>query len=114
MNLLVFLTYILNNIIVYYNYCFHFKAPRRHSSFKPKNNIQRNFNKNKLILKYKLFNNIGNWRSKIISISKTRKKIKSKKNRKEKGNRELIFGSKPHSKGLLFSRFFLKFFPLFQ
>ena len=39
-----------------------------------------------------------------ISISNTRKITASKKNRVEKGSRALFFGSKPHSKGDLFSR----------
>lgn len=39
-----------------------------------------------------------------ISTSKIRKIIVIKKNRKEKGSREELLGSKPHSKGEFFSR----------
>lgn len=38
-----------------------------------------------------------------ISMSNTRKIIAIKKNRIEKGIRDVFFGSKPHSKGELFS-----------
>lgn len=44
----------------------------------------------------------GNKRT--ISTSKMRKIIANKKNRKEKGSRADLIGSKPHSKGDLFSR----------
>ncbi len=39
-----------------------------------------------------------------ISISKIKKTIAIKKNRIEKGIREVFLGSKPHSKGETFSR----------
>ena len=39
-----------------------------------------------------------------ISISNTRKMTANRKNRVEKGRRALSFGSKPHSKGVDFSR----------
>ena len=39
-----------------------------------------------------------------ISTSKIRKIIASKKNRREKGSRADLIGSKPHSKGEFFSR----------
>jgi hypothetical protein len=43
-------------------------------------------------------------RSSTISTSKIRKMTAIKKNRREKGSREDLLGSKPHSKGELFSR----------
>lgn len=45
--------------------------------------------------------------SRTISISKTRKITANKKNRVEKGSRALSLGSKPHSKGVDFSRSFI-------
>jgi len=48
----------------------------------------------------------GAGRSNTISISKTKNKTASKKNRREKGNRAVALGSNPHSKGELFSRSF--------
>lgn len=45
-----------------------------------------------------------------ISISKIRKTIAIKKNRMEKGIREVFFGSNPHSKGEAFSRSKIVFF----
>jgi len=47
---------------------------------------------------------IGAGMSRTISISNTRNITASKKNRVEKGSRALSLGSKPHSKGVLFSR----------
>jgi len=47
-------------------------------------------------------NGIGN--KNVISISNTRKTIVNKKNRREKADRDVFFESKPHSKGLSFSR----------
>ena len=41
---------------------------------------------------------------KAISTSKIKKIIAIKKNRREKGIREWLFGSNPHSKGDIFSR----------
>jgi hypothetical protein len=49
-----------------------------------------------------IFASTGNRRT--ISTSKIKKIIASKKNRKEKGNRADLIGSKPHSKGEFFSR----------
>jgi hypothetical protein len=43
-------------------------------------------------------------RIRAISTSKIKKIIEIKKNRIEKGNREELIGSNPHSKGDLFSR----------
>lgn len=40
----------------------------------------------------------------MISISKTKKMIARRKNRREKGVRALFFGSKPHSNGEGLSR----------
>lgn len=51
---------------------------------------------------------IGN--NKAISTSKIKKITAIKKNRSEKGNRALDFGSNPHSKGELFSRSSICFF----
>jgi len=45
---------------------------------------------------------IGN--KSTISTSKIRKIIEIRKNRKEKGRREELLGSNPHSKGEFFSR----------
>ena len=45
-----------------------------------------------------------------ISTSKIKKIIAIKKNRKEKGKREDLLGSNPHSKGELFSRSLIAFF----
>jgi len=45
---------------------------------------------------------IGNNRT--ISTSKIKKIIEIRKNRKEKGRREELLGSNPHSKGEFFSR----------
>ena len=45
-----------------------------------------------------------------ISTSKIRKIIVIKKNRREKGSREDLFGSNPHSKGEFFSRSYKDFF----
>jgi len=45
-----------------------------------------------------------------ISISKIRKTIAIRKNRIEKGIREVFFGSNPHSKGEVFSRSSTVFF----
>jgi len=42
--------------------------------------------------------------SNVISTSKIKKITAIKKNCREKGNRADLFGSNPHSKGLLFSR----------
>ena len=47
---------------------------------------------------------------KAISTSKIKKIIAIKKNRIEKGKREEFIGSKPHSKGDVFSRSFKDFF----
>jgi hypothetical protein len=44
-----------------------------------------------------------------ISTSKMRKITAIKKNRKEKGSRDDLFGSNPHSKGDLFSRSTIEF-----
>jgi len=52
-----------------------------------------------LILRVLIIGNI-----KAISTSKIRKIIAIKKNRKEKGNRDELKGSNPHSKGDDFSR----------
>lgn len=49
-------------------------------------------------------------RIRAISTSKIKKIIAIKKNRIEKGNREEFIGSKPHSKGDLFSRSVKAFF----
>jgi len=49
-------------------------------------------------------------RIKAISTSKIKKIIAIKKNRREKGRREDLFGSNPHSNGELFSRSFDAFF----
>ena len=46
----------------------------------------------------------GKGKRREISISKTRKITANKKNRNEKGSRADLLGSKPHSKGELFSR----------
>jgi len=46
----------------------------------------------------------------VISTSKIRKIIVIKKNRKEKGRREDLLGSNPHSNGDLFSRSWYDFF----
>lgn len=46
----------------------------------------------------------GAGRRRTISISNTRNKTASKKNRREKGSRAEDLGSKPHSKGEAFSR----------
>jgi len=43
-------------------------------------------------------------RRSTISTSKIKKIIVIKKNRNEKGKREELFGSNPHSKGEFFSR----------
>lgn len=48
--------------------------------------------------------------SKIISTSKIRKMILTRKNRNEKGARLFFAGSNPHSKGDIFSRDCLFFF----
>jgi hypothetical protein len=47
---------------------------------------------------------IGEGSRRTISMSKTRKRTASKKNRREKGSRAEDLGSKPHSKGEDFSR----------
>lgn len=47
--------------------------------------------------------------SKAISTSKIKKITAIKKNRKEKGSREELLGSNPHSKGELFSRSMIVF-----
>jgi hypothetical protein len=47
---------------------------------------------------------------KAISTSKIKKIIVIKKNRMEKGRRAEFIGSKPHSKGDVFSRSFIVFF----
>ena len=46
----------------------------------------------------------------MISTSKIRKITAIKKNRREKGNRAVPFGSKPHSNGEFFSRSEMVFF----
>lgn len=46
------------------------------------------------------------------STSKIKNTIVIKKKRREKGIRALLKGSKPHSKGLNFSRSFKDFFPI--
>ena len=43
-------------------------------------------------------------RTRVISTSKIKKIIATRKNRKEKGKRAVLLGSNPHSKGDLFSR----------
>jgi hypothetical protein len=49
-------------------------------------------------------------KSRAISTSKIRKITAIKKNRREKGNRDELLGSNPHSKGDLFSRSIIVFF----
>lgn len=46
----------------------------------------------------------------IISISNTRNRIAIRKNCEEKGDRDDLFGSNPHSKGEIFSRSIILFF----
>jgi len=46
----------------------------------------------------------GAGRSSVISTSKIKKMTATKKNRREKGRRADLLGSKPHSKGEIFSR----------
>jgi hypothetical protein len=48
-------------------------------------------------------------RRRAISTSKIRKITAIRKNRREKGRREELFGSNPHSKGDLFSRSIIDF-----
>jgi hypothetical protein len=48
--------------------------------------------------------------NRAISTSKIKKITAIKKNRKEKGKRDDLLGSKPHSKGDLFSRSIMVFF----
>lgn len=47
--------------------------------------------------------------NRAISTSKIRKITAIKKNRREKGNRDELLGSNPHSKGELFSRSVISF-----
>jgi hypothetical protein len=49
-------------------------------------------------------------KSKAISTSKIKKITAIRKNRREKGNREELLGSNPHSNGELFSRSIIVFF----
>lgn len=48
---------------------------------------------------------------KISSTSNTKKITAIKKNRTEKGSRDINLGENPHSKGLYFSRSFKNFMP---
>lgn len=56
------------------------------------------------------FNLIISGINRVISTSKIKKITAIKKNCNEKGNRDLVFGSNPHSNGLLFSRSLKVFF----
>lgn len=96
-----------NLFIVKFNffYKFQFKAPWDHSWKRPIKRIK----KNKILesiqfIKLEVFiiEIIG--KIKVISTSKIKKIIVIKKNRMEKGIREELKGSKPHSKGEIFSR----------
>lgn len=99
--------------IIYWhiNYLDQFNAPCFHSWRSPINKI-----KIKIILvkdHHQIFETliitiIG--KINAISTSKIKKIIVIKKNRIEKGNREEFIGSKPHSKGEVFSRSFRDFF----
>lgn len=100
--------YLTISLIIYFD---QFRAPCFHSCNKPSNKIIIKIilvidHHNKFeILKIKIIGKI-----KAISTSKIRKIIVIKKNRIEKGKREEFIGSKPHSKGDVFSRSFIVFF----
>jgi hypothetical protein len=56
----------------------------------------------------------GIGRSRIISMSNTRKITARRKNRVENGIREDLFGSNPHSKGDVFSRSFIDVYDIIR
>jgi len=82
---------------------FHSKEPSFHSWYNPNKRIKQN------IITVIFINNEtdlleGTGINKAISISKTRNKTAKIKNRSENGIRAELYGSKPHSKGVLFSK----------
>lgn len=93
-------------------YLFQSKAPSRHSWITPTNKI----NKNTSPKSVQVVNSLKEpetitGRRRAISTSKTKKITATKKNRREKANRPLPTGSKPHSKGEFFSRSLSAFLP---
>ena len=93
------------------SYSAHSKAPWFHSWYKPRSKTNRNNNPviiQDCILELSTIEASGN--SRVISTSKIRKITAIKKKRREKGNRAVPFGSKPHSNGEFFSRSEMVFF----
>lgn len=95
----------LNVIFNYSPYYFtHCKAPWDHSKYRPINKIK--IKKIEVIDQIKIleiFNRIIIGKINTISTSKIKKIIVIKKNRIDKGNRDLLIGSNPHSNGVNFS-----------
>lgn len=78
-----------------------------HSCRIPRSRISKNRNAGSMAVCFVVSKMIrGRGINRAISTSKIRKITASKKNRSEKGVRAVWFGSKPHSYGLDFSRFF--------
>lgn len=93
------------------NYFVQFKAPWFHSWNSPIKRIK--INNNLLIIHEKILHDLkikGRGKIKAISTSKIKKIIAIKKNRIEKGIREDLKGSNPHSNGAAFSRSLIIFF----
>lgn len=94
-------------LITFFLKCYldQFKAPWFHSWYSPNNKIKIKVidvivhESVQEVFKVKIMGII-----RTISTSKIKKIIVIKKNRIEKGNREEFKGSKPHSKGDVFSR----------
>jgi len=83
---------------------FQFKIPSLHSKISPISSTNKKINRCTIklgVLKITNFETTG--KSSTVSTSKIKKIITNMKNRMENGLRELVKGSKPHSKGLLFS-----------
>lgn len=89
----------------FFLYCAQSNDPSFHSWNRPTIKITKNKNAPTTVFNLSILDILtrtGN--NKTISTSKIKKIIASKKNRKEKGKRADLIGSKPHSKGELFSR----------
>jgi len=87
------------------NYFTQSREPSCHSWRSPSNKIIHTGQDRKIIDAIVLDVTINGMGSRnVISISNTKNTIVSKKNRREKADRDVFFESKPHSKGLSFSR----------
>ncbi len=102
-NQMFYLNY--NLLLMYFYYRFHSKAPWFHSWYRPAIKIIIKIREEAVqFLKLLIFIILIIGNIKAISTSKIKKIIAIKKNRIEKGSREELKGSKPHSNGEFFSR----------